>query len=197
MGTSSIDVMQSQDITQLESDVSQLNTKLNALIVEFNKCSDDTSVNETKISALIDDVKDINDKISDGYSASGGTAGGATTDSILTRMQKLDEDFTSIEIKFKTHVEGAYDGSGIHSVTYTTGRTQGGSSNTPGELYALADDLDVTADGEGADTSVNADPTTNMGLSYSTAATKVITIGAKGEVRAKRLARQTLNRLRK
>ena len=183
MGTSSIDVMQSQDITQLETDVAQINTKLNALIVEFNKCSDDTTVNETKINDLLS-------KVSTGYTASGGNAGGATTDSLLTRMQRLDEDFTELEIKFKTHMEGT--ASSQHSGTHTSGRTSGGSGNTPGELYAL-----TALTGAGADTSVNADPTTNMGLSYSTAATKVVTIGAKGEVRAKRLARQTLNRLRK
>ena len=38
MGTSAIDLMQSSDIAQLQTDVTELNTKLNALIVEFNKC---------------------------------------------------------------------------------------------------------------------------------------------------------------
>ena len=66
MGTSAIDLMQSSDIAQLQTDVTELNTKLNALIVEFNKCSDDTTTNKGKIDSLITDVAAVNSKISTG-----------------------------------------------------------------------------------------------------------------------------------
>ena len=180
MGTEAIS-FSSSDITALQNDVNELKNKLNALIAEFNKCSDDTTTNKGKIDDLLD-------KISDGYTASGGNAGGATTDSILTRMQRLDEDFTELEIKFKTHMEGTYLAQ--HSGSHSSGRSAGGSTNTPGELYAL-----TALTGTGADTSVNANDA-SVTAEYGTGGS-VVTLGSKGEIKARKLARQTLNRLRK
>ncbi len=181
MGTSSIDLMQSQDITQLETDVAQINTKLNALIVEFNKCSDDTTTNKGKIDDLLD-------KISDGYTASQTTGTGSASDAILERLSDLDADYKKLSDDFDTHL--------INHPASGSGSGRSGTRNSGGSLGDRSIDITATT-GEGADTSVSANPTTNMGLSYSTAETKVITIGAKGEIRGKRLARQTLNRLRK
>ena len=168
MGTSAI-ALSSSDITALQDDVNEWKTKLNTLVVEFNKCSNDTTINAGKIDDLIA-------KISGSYTA-GNTGSGSAGDSILKRLHDLDGDIKELDD----------DITGFH--TGRTARRGGGSSSTATrDLTALT--------GAGADTSVDNNPTASVTGAYG-AETKVITIGAKGEVRAKRLARQTLNRLRK
>ena len=193
MGTQSIDIMQSEDIEQLQTDVSELETKLNALIVEFNKCSDDTTTNKGKIDSLITDVGDINDKISDGYTpATSGSDHGSSTDSILLRLERLDTDFVNINSRLISHMGGDYANTQIHNVSSPGNARSGGSSDNLNGI----DELGTPTSGTGDDTSVNASPA-SVQATYTSAPSKVITVGTKGEVRARQLARKTLNRLRK
>ena len=178
MGTSAISSLSTSDITALQDDVNELNTKLNALIVEFNKCSDDTTTNKGKIDTLITDMTGVKNKISDNYTATTGSGGGLASDSILKRLHDLDQDFVDLD-------------NSINSGG-TASRGGGTSSYTLNDISSIS----TSSTGTGDDTSVNAGSSSVTG-SYGAAETKVITIGAKGEVRAKRLARQTLNRLRK
>jgi hypothetical protein len=180
MGTSAI-ALSASDITALQNDVNELNTKLNALIAEFNKCSDDTTVNAGKIDVLLD-------KISDGYTATQTTGTGSASDAILERLSDLDADYKKLNDDFDTHLTS-------HPATGSGGSGRSGSRSSGGNLGDRSIDITATT-GVGADTSVNANDASVTG-SYGAAETKVITIGAKGEVRARRLARQTLNRLRK
>ena len=179
MGTSAISSLSTSDITALQDDVNELNTKLNALIIEFNKCSDDTTTNKGKIDTLITDMTAIQARVSGSYSPShsGGSNAGSASDSILLRLERLDDDFTSLGSTVLAHI------------TNYAGRTSSDPLNSLTEVS-------TSAAGSGDDTSVNATSSSVTG-SYGAAETKVITIGAKGEVRARKLARQTLNRLRK
>jgi hypothetical protein len=164
---------------------------LNALIIEFNKCSDDTETNSGKITTLITDVTSLKNKITSGYTATQTTGGGSASDAILKRISDLDADYKVLSEHYNGHLTShPATGSGTGR---SGSRTGGGVIGAPTDRYI---DIDATT-GTGSDTSVNAVPTTGMGLSYSTVATKVITIGTKGEIRGKRLSRQTLNRLRK
>tara|TARA_R110002020_G_scaffold10276_1_gene39578 strand:- start:637 stop:1281 length:645 start_codon:yes stop_codon:yes gene_type:complete len=214
MGTSAVDLMQSSDIAQLQTDVTELNTKLNALIIEFNKCSDDTTTNADKITSLINDVGDINDKISLGYVATTipNSGDGSAADSILTRIQDLDGDFVALEGKVDTHIghspglQGVKDSAGNNILIYASMTSShphsgtGASSNRGGGAGGIlipVEDLDAaSSSGSGDDTSVNAS-SSSVGGVYSTAAVKVLTLGSKPEARARKLARKTLNRLRK
>ena len=193
MGTSAIDLMQSSDIAQLQTDVTELNTKLNALIVEFNKCSDDTTTNKGKIDSLITDVGDINDKISGSYTpATDDSNYGNSTDSILLRLERLDIDFVNLDNNLKGHKAGNYTSTEVHNVgSPSGGRTLGG----PDQLNGI-DELGTPTSGTGDDTSVNAS-SSSVGGVYTTAPIKVLTLGNKPEARARKLARKTLNRLRK
>ena len=193
MGTSAIDLMQSSDIAQLQTDVTELNTKLNALIVEFNKCSDDTTTNKGKIDSLITDVGDINDKISGSYTpATDDSNYGNSTDSILLRLERLDQDFVNLDNSLKGHKAGNYTSTEVHNVgSPSSGRTGAGSDNLNG-----IDELSTPTSGTGDDTSVNAS-SSSVGGVYTTAPIKVLTLGNKPEARARKLARKTLNRLRK
>ena len=166
MGASSIDIMQSQDITNLEDDVKQLNDKLNALILEFNKCSDDTETNAAKITTLITDVNDhktkidtlitdvgkigtlvtdvtsLKNKITSGYTASQTTGGGSNSDAILERLSNLDQDFKELSEHYQYHVTNVYDhGTYGHDSGGRSGnRGGGGGIGVPTDRY-----IDITA----------------------------------------------------
>ena len=192
MGTSSIDLMQSSEIEQLQTDVTELNTKLNALIIEFNKCSDDTTTNADKITSLINDVGDINDKISSGYAPSqqANSGDGSAADSILTRIQDLDGDFVQLEGKVDLHIA-------LTSTAHTGGGSSSNRGGGAGGILIPVEDLDAaSSSGTGDDTSIHAAPSSVGGV-YTTAPIKVLTLGNKPEARARKLARKTLNRLRK
>ena len=250
MGTTT--VITSDAVTQLEADVTELTTKLNGVIIQYNKVQADMTLNKLaidelktefnlaeadltnhtgkidtlisdvktgtnnhtgKIDTLIDDVEALTNKITSGYTATQTTGGGDADDSILERLSNLDQDFKELSEHYQYHVTNVYDhGTYGHDSGGRSGnRGGGGGIGVPTDRYiditaastastgaaASSGTASGTSSGTGDDTSVNADPTTGMGLSYSTAATKVITIGTKGEIRGKRLARQTLNRLRK
>ena len=211
MGTTSISSLSTSDITALQDDVNELNTKLNALIVEFNKCSDDTTTNKGKIDTLITDIKTgtnnhtskidtlitdmtamqtrVSGSYSPGNSGESTSTHGNASDPILLRLERLDEDYVNIE----NYVRGKHTGR-------STGRGSGATITALNSLTAVSTAstgaASGTSSGTGDNTSINTTSSSVTG-SYGSAATKVITIGAKGEVRGKRLARQTLNRLRK
>ena len=138
MGTEKI--ITTSAIEQLEDDLTELTTKLNSVITQYNLVQADMTTNKTaidqlktqfnfaeadltdhkgKIDTLITDVEDINDKISDGYTptTSGEPSGtnASANDSILLRLERLDTDFVALNNKFDGHQAGQYDGSGIHN----------------------------------------------------------------------------------
>ena len=220
MGTAT--VITSNALTDLEDDVTELTTKLNGVIIQYNKVQEDMTTNKNaiddiklkitnhkgKIDILITDVEDINDKISDGYSPATTDGEASATDSILFRLERLDSDFLAIDTKFDTHQANSY--SSQHSTgSSSSGRTAPGTgSDTLNGINALASPTTGTASGNSSGTADDSDAATRddststaehniITPSYSTGAEKVITIGTKGEIRGKRLARQTLNRLRK
>ena len=167
MGTEAIS-FSSSDITALQNDVNELKNKLNALIAEFNKCSDDTTTNKGKIDDLIS-------KISGNYTA-GNTGSGSASDSILKRLHDLDDNVRELDDDITSYHSGR-----------SAARGGGSSSTSTIDLTALT--------GTGADTSVNANDA-SVTAEYGTGGS-VVTLGSKGEIKARKLARQTLNRLRK
>ena len=181
MGTDTIANISASDISDLQDDVNELKNKLNALIAEFNKCSDDTTTNKAKIDDLIS-------KVSGGYTATQTTGGGANTDSILERLSNLDTDFSALS----THYDGHLDN---HPGSSSGNGGRGGFRDDGGAQSGRAIDLNALT-GAGADTSVNASTASVNGV-YGAASSSVVTLGDKGEIKVRKLARQTLNRLRK
>ena len=235
MGTAT--VITSDALTDLEDDVTELTTKLNGVIIQYNKVQEDMTINKdaiddiklkitnhkgkiddlitdvtdhkSKIDTLITDVEDINDKISGSYTpATDDSNYGASTDSILLRLERLDIDFVNLDNNLKGHKAGNYTSTEVHNVgSPSGGRTLGGPDQLNG-IDELGTPTTGTASGVSSGTADESDAATRddststaehniITASYSTGAEKVITIGTKGEVRGKRLARQTLNRLRK
>ena len=218
MGTAT--VITSNALTDLEDDVTELTTKLNGVIIQYNKVQEDMTINKDaiddiklkitnhkgKIDTLITDMTGVKNKITSGYTASQTTGGGDADDSILERLSNLDQDFKELSEHYQYHITNVYDhGTYGHDSGGRSGnRGGGGGIGVPTDRY-----IDITAASTSStgsadestaatnDVSGLADEHDIITPSYSTGATKVITIGTKGEVRGKRLARQTLNRLRK
>jgi len=224
MGTTT--VITSDAVTQLESDITDLTSKLNGVIIEYNKVQADMTTNlvainalktqfnfaesdltdhKNKINTLITDVEDINDKISDGYTpATSGSNYNSSGDSILLRLEQLDVEVANFDTNFAAHKAGNYTSSAVHNVGSGGGANRGsGSSTYSNGITPLATPTTGTAaDSSTAITAVTNDDSTSTAEttvtpSYSTGEVKVVTLGNKGEIRGKKLARQTLNRLRK
>ena len=228
MGTAT--VITSDDIEELETDVSELNTKLNGVITQYNLVQADMTTNK----AAIDEIKEEHNKIKSdmlisvplinelkadvgalrtqingSYTGGDTSGGGSSDDSILDRLKILHDNVATLDGMLENHrkVEGgdnAHPGPG--------GISGGGTGqNPPGEEGDGMVDLDqsaaLTATSTAVDTSATLALNTNddsgaavpsvVGGVYSTSEQNVLTIGTKGEKRARRLARKTLNRLRK
>ena len=181
MGTKSIDVMQTQHIALLEADMLEMKNKLNSLITEVSALSDKIGLNYTPATS---------------GNGSGGSHG-ASTDPILLRLERLDTDLQDLETKVSNHVGtggsplvdknnvmfwAATSNTGAHgsSPSYSPGRTGSGSSNLNG----------ITAP-------TVATSAASITGTYSDEEVKVISIKPKSETRARKLARKTLNSLRK
>lgn len=153
MGTTTIDVIQSAQITALQDDVVELKDKLNAAVGELNKAVADIAELRTqevntitditnvrtqvvnavadidtikgKVNTLITDTTSLKNKITSGYSASQTTGGGSSSDSILKRLSDLDKDYKELSDHYQQHVTNAYDNS-------TYGHSSGGRSGNRG-----------------------------------------------------------------
>jgi len=177
MGTKSIDVMQTQHIALLEADMLEMKNKLNSLITEVSALSDKIGLNYTP--------------------ATSGSSHGSSADSVLLRLERLDTDLQNLETKISNHIGtggsplfdknnvmfwAATSNTGAHgsSPSYSPGRTGSGSSNLNG----------ITAP-------TVATSAASITGTYSDEEVKVISIKPKSETRARKLARKTLNSLRK
>ena len=218
-------VITSDAVTQLEADITDLTSKLNGVIIEYNKVQADMTTNlvainalktqfnfaesdltnhKGKIDTLITDVEAINSKISGGYTpATSGSNHNSSGDSILLRLEQLDVTVAHLDTALENHKAGNYTSTQIHLVSGSSGQRSGGSSDYSNGITALGTPTTGNAaDNSGAITAVTNDASTStaettVAPSYSTGVVKVVTLGGKGEVRARKLIRQTLNRLRK
>lgn len=229
MGTAT--VITSSTLTQLEADVTELTTKLNGVITQYNLVQADMTTNRAAIDSLKtkynnakSDITELRSKVvtatslvnnlrtdllevqdlitKDQNSGTYSEPASPSDRGILAKLKRL-EDQCSYILDYGLSYNNT-DGF-LHTVLATNPATASVSSDTnSSELSTTSTSAltnpaaqtsttvtDTTADQSGSTASASVTP------SYTTGAEKVITIGAKGEVRAKRLARQTLNRLRK
>ena len=231
MGTATVVTV--DDISSLESDVDELNTKLNGVITQYNLVQADMTTNKDAIDEiksehnkiksdmlisvpLINDLKAdvgaLRTQINGSYTGGGTSGGGSSDDSILERLKILHNDVAELDSILEAHrkAEGGDTGAG-GAHPGPQGLSGGASGSGQGEIGDGMVDLDqsaaLTATTTAVDTSVALELNTNddsaaatpsvVGGVYSTSEQNVLTIGTKGEKRARRLARKTLNRLRK
>ena len=169
MALSEVDLLQTQQITDLQDDVAELKNKLNAAVA--------------KINTLITDMGNVKDKIQDSYTASQTSGGGSSSDAILKRLSDLDADYKDLQ----DHYEG-------HLTSHPTSGTGSGRSGIRSAGGNLGDRyIDISTDTYQSSGSANS--ATVVG-SYSTAKTSVISVQNVRANRAKKLARSSKVRTR-
>ena len=189
MGTKKIDIMQSAQIAALEADILELRTKINLVVTDLQAIS-------AKLNILIADLNDINVVVMAGYTTPGSPQGHG----ILQEMKHYTDDMNT-HANMEPQPIGVYIGdkaTHFYQVnTWGFPRPQfapggpgyfpgaGGDSSTPG---GTGQHGNTAHDPDAEDASVNA--------SYLNKE-RILSVEGSSAKRAKRLARQTLNRLRK
>lgn len=140
----------------------------------------------TKLNAVVADIATLKDKISSGYTASQTTGGGSSTDAILKRLSDLDDDYKQLSDHYQQHVINTYNHATYgHGTGGRTGNRGGGGSI--GVSTARYIDIDSPTS-----TSTNASTT---GV-YTPESKQVITVTDASATRARKAARDAINRIR-
>ena len=119
MAISSIDVMQTEQIEDLQDDVKELRDKLNLLVSDITDVDGVAGSNgvvatrdglTVKLNQAITDASDLDSVINAGYSVASG--GGSSPIGILKRM---DELFAALSHHENTHTPYSYAGSSLNA----------------------------------------------------------------------------------
>ena len=191
MGTKKIDILQSAQIAALEADILELRTKINLVVTDLQAIS-------AKLNILITDLNDINVVVMAGYTTPGSPQGHGILEEMKNYTDDMD-DHANMELNtsgyggpwlgherthfYKMNTTGAPFFGAPGPPGYSPGA--GGSSSTPG---GTGQHGNTAHNPDAADASVNA--------SYLNKE-RILSVEGSSAKRAKRLARQTLNRLRK
>ena len=201
MAIKEIDTLQTAQITALQADVAELRLKLNLVVTDIQTIS-------AKVNILIDDLNDLNDVVMAGYT----TPSSPQAHGILEEMENYTDAMEAhAEIQSQkggwTNIPpwtytGGYIGDTFehpHAVTTSTlvfgGSSSsrknsnaitgsGGSSSTPGGT------------GQGGNVAHSADAADASVIHAYGAGDRILAIKDSSIIRAQKLARQTLNRLR-
>ena len=197
MGTKKIDALQSAQITALETDVAELRTKLNLLVTDVQAIS-------AKLNILIGDLNDMNEVIMLGYTTPASPHSWGILES-LDRYKDLYQDHTERYWKgytgqtqqpTETREHPTYtipppsEGSGGGQMS----PPEGGWPPLPGTGHS-APALDGT--GQGGNTAHDPDAEDAGEMHTYGNVHRLLTVKGSSANRARKLARKTLNRLRK
>ena len=191
MGTKKIDVIQSANITALEADVLELRTKINLVVTDLQAIS-------AKLNILIGDLNNINAVVMAGYTTPGSPQGHG----ILEEMKDYTNDMdahANIELNTSGY-GGAYTGweaTHFYKVRTTPPAFHGAPGPPPYAPGAGGDSSTPGGTGQGGNTSHDPDATDAREMQAYGNLARIMTVKASSARRAKKLARKTLNRLRK
>ena len=212
MGTKNIDTIQSDQIAALEADVLELRTKINLVVTDATGIS-------AKLNTLIDDLNDMNDVVMAGYT----TPGSPESYGILEALDVFKDEFQDHYMRNLNWVSNSqnYITQTVEHfpVTYSTSTPSGGvpipggrfsppaqggaggsagsGGGTQGGNNWTANSPVLSGTGQGGNTAHSADAEDSSVTAAYSNIQKVMKIKKSSAIRAKRLARQTLNRLRK
>ena len=201
MGTKKIDALQSAQIVALETDVAELRTKLNLLVTDVQAIS-------VKLNILIGDLNDMNEVIGLGYSwPNTNSYSSPMSHGILESMDIYKDMFQDHYERYWLGFAGQAQNPGetrehpqyTKPVTPSGGGSysppSGGWPPLPGTGHAPPA-LDGT--GQAGNTAHDPDAEDADPMhTYTPELERIMTIKGASARRARRLARQTLNRLRK
>ena len=199
MGVKKIDTIQSAQIATLEADIVELKNKLNLLVADIQNITSNAN-------QIITDLNDLNGIIMDGYTA----PSSPTSDGILERMDNYKDAFTDhinypwwvsgviyMSVTTVTHDAKVVGGGGGGAFAPGAGGGAGGSSGgTSGSGWSYGSPV-LGGTGQGSNSSHtqgSSDASVDGNYKDKERMLGITTASAK---RAKKLARQTLNRLRK
>ena len=197
MGTKKIDALQSSQITALETDVGELRTKLNLVVTDLQAIS-------VKLNILIGDLDDMNEVIMLGYTTPGSPVSHGLLESLDLYKDRFQDHYMRL---WKGHSQTPA-GSEMREhppIEYTSGGGQQSPpgpghpppSNPPGGEWSPGDPV-VGGTGQGGNTAHDPDAVDAGSMhTYTPEVERILTIKGVTANRARRLARQTLNRLRK
>ena len=199
MGTKKIDIVQSAQIAALEADILELRTKINLVVTALHAIS-------AKLNILITDLNDINAVVMAGYTTPGSPQGHGILQEMKDYTNAMD-DHANLPMNisgfggptsglyathfYKMNVVGPAPPSysppapGVPGPPPPYQPGAGGDGSTPG---GTGQHGNAAHDPDAEDASVNA--------SYLNRE-RILSVKGASANRAKRLARQTLNRLRK
>ena len=199
MGTKKIDIVQSAQIAALEADILELRTKINLVVTDLHAIS-------AKLNILITDLNDINAVVMAGYTTPGSPQGHGILQEMADYTNAMD-DHANLPINtsgsggpyignyathfYKQNTIGPAPPSYAHPAPGVPGPPPpyqpgaGGDGSTPG---GTGQHGNAAHDSDAEDANVNA--------SYLNKE-RILSVKGASANRAKRLARQTLNRLRK
>jgi hypothetical protein len=183
MGISQIDIMQTAQIEDLQDDVREIRDKLNLVVGDITALT-------TKMNQAIADADDINTVINAGYSVASG--GGTAGVGILKRLDELYQQFEDhkyLPTNSSTPSNGSYVESHPPSHTSAAIWQTGGT---------VASGLNGTVQGNSNPRSTHTASATIASIAgvYTPEQTSVMTLKSKGEVRARKMARKLLNKVR-
>ena len=195
MGTKKIDLIQSAQLAALEADILELRTKINLVVTDLQAIS-------AKLNNLITDLNDINTVVMAGYTTPGSPQGHG----VLQEMKNYTDDMDDHAQRTPQPIGPYYGDVATHFYQVNTwggprpsfapgfpgapggpgyAPGAGGDSSTPG---GTGQHGNTAHDPDAEDASVNA--------SYLNKE-RILSVEGSSAKRAKRLARQALNRLRK
>lgn len=189
MGTDSVTNISATDATNLQNDVTELKNKLNLAVSDITELRTKLISNTSLINILRTDLIEIQDAL---HKDGSGTYTGPTSPS--------DK---GILVKIK-NIENAISDYLLYGLTYDSSTLVTKLSLNPQSASVSVDPKAKTLSTTAETTSAVTDPATQGSSSatvtgsYTTETQdNVVTVGITGANRARKLARQTLNRLRK
>ena len=200
MGTKKIDALQSAQIVALETDVAELRTKLNLLVTDVQSIS-------VKLNILIGDLNDMNEVIMLGYTTPGSPASHGILESLDLYKDRFQDHYERRMVGYQfppgTPISPHQSGE-IREHLPTTYQDQGGQYSPPGPGYTPPPGGSwspgspvVGGTGQGGNTAHDPDAEDAGAMHTYGNVHRLLTVKGSSANRAKKLARQTLNRLRK
>lgn len=192
MATEKIDTLQSAQIQAIEANITELKTKLNLMV-------NDVLAITTKVNTVIGDLNDMNNVIMEGYTSPGSPAAWG----ILESLDKYKDEFQDHEdLTFGTWIMGPQwdptwqiNSYGVFSHPYENNPDPMGRTDSDPPAYD-APIVDGTGQGGNTSHTAGAQDSTASG-DYQGDKKRMLTVKRSEANRAKKLTRQTLNRLRK
>jgi hypothetical protein len=198
MGISSIDLMQTEQIEDLQNDVKELREKINLLVSDITDVDGEENDNgvvatrdglTVKLNQAIADADNLNEIISAGYSTGYGGGSGGSNTGILKRLDELYDQLAHHE---GTHTPYSYSGASGMNGTGSYEETHPPLSGTVVSYASRSHGIDETSQGSATRSNHISTATTVSAAApvYVVESKAMITLKTVPEKRAKKLSRK-------